>query len=191
MSLSFSPTDAVALTAPHVMRAWFVEIDLPSGITRLHNGAGTVTVDGKEWSGVSDPTVPGRMVSISQMEEPRFGAAAAITFQLGGVTADFLKSLRSVVLEGRSAKVYWAAFDGETQEVIGKPVLLFPRGRMTSPARRREGIGVRTVEITVENVWSSLNYAPGGRWNPADQKRRYPGDKGLDFVGVDVVENWQ
>lgn len=191
MSVSFSPTDAAALSRPHVMRAWLVEFDLPGGIVRLHNGAGTVTVAGKEWSGVSDPTVPGRMVSVSQMEEPRFGAAAAITFQLGGVTADFLKSLRKVAIEGRPASVYWAAFDGETQEVIGAPVLLFPRGRMTSPARRREGIGVRTVEITIENIWSSLNYAPGGRWNPADQKRRHPGDKGLDFIGVDVLETWQ
>lgn len=191
MSVSFSPTEAAALARPHVMRAWLVEFDLPSGVLRLHNGAGTVMVGGKEWSGVSDPTVPGRMVSVSQVEEPRFGAAAAITFQLGGVTADFLKSLREVSIEGRSARVYWAAFDGETQEVIGSPVLLFPGGRLTSPARRREGIGTRTVEITIENLWSSLNYAPGGRWNPADQKRRYPGDKGLDFQGVEVVENWQ
>ncbi|WP_026790340.1 hypothetical protein [Pleomorphomonas oryzae] len=191
MSLSFSPTEAVALAAPHVARAWLVEFDLPSGLLRLHSGAGVVTVGGREWSGVSDPTIPGRMVSVGQVQEPRFGAAAAITFQLGGVTADFLKSLRKVAVEGRSAKVYFATFDGETQQVIGSPRLLFPRGRMTAPARRWEGIGIRTVEITVENVFSSLNYAPGGRWNQADQRRRYPGDKGLDFIGVDVVENWQ
>ncbi|RYG99558.1 MAG: transcriptional regulator, partial [Alphaproteobacteria bacterium] len=28
----------------------------------------------------------------------------------------------------------------------------------------------------------------GGRWTSADQRRRYPGDKGLDYVGVKVTE---
>lgn len=62
--------------------------------------------------------------------------------------------------------------------------------QFTSPKISWSGIGTRTVQITVENIFSAQNYAPGGRWNPADQKRRFPGDLGLDFVGVDIVEYW-
>ena len=36
----FDDDDLVALSAPHVGRAFFVMLDLPSGISRLHNGVG-------------------------------------------------------------------------------------------------------------------------------------------------------
>ena len=44
------------------------------------------------------------------------------------------------------------------------------------------------MTVTLESIFSSQNYAFGGKWNGADQRRRYPGDKGLDFVGVKVTE---
>lgn len=191
MSLSFSPTDAARLAAPHVARAWLAVLDLPAGTVYLHSGVGTVTVMGHDWLGVADPGNAARLVAVDQIKEPRFGAAAAVTFTLAGVTAEFMRSIRLTNVEGRAAEVYWAAFDPEDGQVIGSPVLLFPRGRMTAPSRKRQGIGTRIVSLTVENVWSGLNYAPGGRWNQADQRRRYPGDKGLDFVGVTVVETPQ
>lgn len=187
----FSADDLAALAAPHVARAWLGEFDLPSGLLRLHSGCGRVEAGGVEWLGVSDPDVPGRLVSVATVTEPRFGSAAAVTISLGGVTADFMRSLREVPVEGRAARIFWALFDAETQEVVLGPRLLFPRGRITAPARSRDGLGSRRVTLTVEGPWSSLNYPIGGRWNDADQQRRHPGDLGLQFVGVDVVETPQ
>lgn len=187
----FSDDDVERLAAPHVCRAWFAWLDLPAGPAWLHSGPGHLLVDGIEWLGMTDP-VGGRLLSIDQLTEPRFTQAAAVVLTLTGVTSEFLQSFwsgRSAV-EGRSAQIWWAAFDQETQKIIIPRKSLFPRGRMTSPKITMKGVSGRTATITVENLFSSRNYPVGGKWSSADQKRRYPGDLGLDFVGVDVTELW-
>lgn len=192
MSAFFTPTEIELLGYPHVARAWFAELHMPDEVLRLHNGVGTVTIGGYEWRGVTDP-VGGRAVSISGVREPAFGQAAAVTIVLSGADAAFLRSVRAMRrdIEGREANIYWAAFDGETQAPITGLIGLFTRGYMSAPALSWEGLGIRTVSLTIENVWSAQNFKPGGRWNGASQRDRYPGDKGLDFVGVSVSENWQ
>ncbi|WP_353641315.1 transcriptional regulator [Mesorhizobium sp. WSM2239] len=186
----FSEADLDRLAGPHVARAWFLEMDLPAGLTRLHSGTGRKTVGGFEWRGVTDP-IGGQLVSLSGIEEPRFGQAVAVSVTLSGANADFFKSVHTDAraIEGKRADLYWATFDGETGEVLIGLKKLFP-GKITSPSLQWQGIGLRTVSITIESIWSSQNYAVGGKWNGADQRRRYPGDKGLDFVGVKVSENW-
>jgi hypothetical protein len=192
MTAILSDVDMEKLARPHVARAWFARLDFPDGIKYLHSGTGRITIGEHEYLGVSDP-LSGRLVSIAQVEEPQFGTAAAVQIVLSGASKEFIQSVHATAreLEGRAATIYWAAFDGETQEIITALVPLFPRGRMSSPTIHWQGIGQRHVSLTIENIWSSKNFAPGGKWNQADQRRRFPGDKGLDFVGVKVSENWQ
>ena len=189
MANLFSDEDRAFLRRPHIARAWFLDVDLPGGRWRLHNGAGRVTVGGYEWIGVSDP-IGRQFIGLSAVSDARFGQAAKIDVALAGVNVDFLRSVKdnARAIEGRLADVYWCAFDGETQEVwSGGLKKLFP-GYMSSPSIHWTGIGVRVVALTVESLWQSQNYPYGGKWSSADQKRRYPGDKGLDFVGVRVQE---
>jgi hypothetical protein len=192
LSAIFTAADAEFLARPHIARAWFAELDLPSGVSYLHSGIGRVQVGGHEWIGVTDP-LSGRLVAIEQIEEPAFGQAAAVTITLSGANKEFIQSVHATAaeIEGRAAMLYWAAFDGETQAVWSaglKP--MFPAGRMTAPMIQWQGIGVRTVSLTIENQFVTQNYPPGGRWNSADQRRRYPGDKGLDYIGVEILETW-
>ena len=191
MSDVFTLDELDALSAPHVARVWFAKLDLPSGVARLHSGAGTFTIDGYDWLGVSDP-IGGRLVSLSGVEEPAFGQAAAVTLVLTGADKDFLKSVHTTRrdIEGRPANIYWALVDGETQQLVFPMKGLFTRGRMTAPTISAHSIGRRVVTVTIENIWASQNFAPGRMWNPADQRRAYPGDKGLDYVGITVQENW-
>lgn len=191
MSTLFTADEIARLGRPHVARAWFVELDLPAGLQRFHSSYGTVVVGGHEWRGVSDP-VSGPIVAMENVEQPTFGQAAAVTITLSGVNREFLQSVHSSArdVEGRRAEIYWAAFDGETQEVIIGLKKLFPRGRMSAPSIKWGGMGVRTMSLTIESLWSSQNFPPAGKWNGAGQRRRYPGDLGLDYVGVKVEENW-
>lgn len=186
----FSADDMEKLSGPHVARCWFGEFDLPSGFARLHNGVGRVTANGHEWRGVSDP-IAGVLVGIEPVEDPRFGAAAAVKIVLSGANAAFWKSVKQDAreIEGRSARLYWAAFDPETGEnIMFKPML---PGKMSSPTLTRQGVGTRFVGLTIEGFWQAQNYAFGGRWNFSDQMRRYPGDKGGQFIGQKVAEQWR
>lgn len=191
MPAHFTLDEIEALGAPNVSRAWFAELDLPSGLARLHNGAGTAIVDGLEWRGATDP-IGGRMVSLSGVREPAFGQAAAVTITLTGADREFIRSVHASKgeIEGRSANIYWCAFDGETQKQIMPLKGLFTRGYISSPSITWTGIGSRAVSITIENIWAAKNFKPGFRWNPTGQRELFPGDKGLDFVGVKVSENW-
>jgi hypothetical protein len=191
MTVLFSPEETARLRAPHIARAWFALLDLPSGPSRLHSGVGRVQAGGYEWRGVTDP-VGGRLLSLEGVEEPAFGQAAAVTITLSGADIAFLRSvdIAADAIEGRLAELSWAMFDGETQEIIGGLKKLFPRGRMSAPQLQWQGLGRRIVSLTIESAWSSQNFPPGGRWNGADQRRRHAGDKGLDFVGVKIEENW-
>lgn len=187
----FSQADMDKLAGPHVSRCWFGEFDLPSGYARLHSGVGRVQAGGYEWRGVSDP-LGGQMVGVSQVEDPRFGQAAKIDITIGSVNVAFYQSVKADArdIEGRSAKIWFGMFDPETEELIMfKPV--FARGFMSAPTLRRQGVGTRQIGLTIESMWQSQNYPFGGRWTPADQRRRYPGDKGLDLVGVKVTEQWE
>lgn len=183
--------DMARLSDLNVGRAWFLQLDLPDGMVRLHNGVGRVSVGGQEWRGVSDP-IGGQLVSISPVEEARFGQAVAVNVTLSGANKAFLQSVHATrrELEGRRADMFWAAFDGETGEVLIGPKRLFP-GRISSPTIQWQSTGVRLVSLTIESLWSGDNYPFGGRWNDADQRRRYPGDKGLQYVGVKVEEQWK
>lgn len=189
MANLFSESDRAFLRRPHISRVWFAELDLPSGISRLHSGAGRVTVGGYEWRGITDPG-GNQLVSVGSVEEPRFGAAAKLDIVISGVNIDLLRYIKDTAraIEGRSANVYWCAFDQETAESwSGGMKKLWP-GKLSSPVIRWAGTGVRTIAFAIEGPWQSQDYPFGGKWNPADQRRRYAGDKGLDFVGVKVQE---
>lgn len=179
------------LRAPHVARNWFGAFDLPTGMIYLHNGVGRVTVGGQEYRGVSDP-ITGQLVSISAIEDPRFGQAPKVDIVLGPVSATGFKWWRDTAadIEGRSATLRFGVFDPETgASKLFKP--LFP-GKMSAPKLHRgPGPGTRFIGLSIESFWQSQNYPFGGRWTPADQRRRYPEDAGLDFVGVKVAEQWK
>jgi hypothetical protein len=184
----FSEDDFERLSGPHVSRAWFAEIDYPSGIKRLHSGVGRFTAGGYEWRGVTDP-VGGQLVSIAAVEDPRFGQAAAVAITLGGISVEFWREVKDMArqMEGRRVDLYWASFDPETGEIDVTLKKMFP-GKISAPSLHRAGIGIRNASFTIESLWQSQNYPFGGRWNSADQERRFPGDLGGQFIGVKVQE---
>lgn len=187
----FTSDQIAAFRRPHVNRAWFVTLFLASETIRMHSGVGRVTVGGFEWIGVANP-VGKRLVSLGSIEEPRFGTAAAIGITISGVDISWFQSVKSIArdMEGRSAKVEFAMFDAETQEVIGSLVPVFPSGYISSPSLQRSN-GIRTVTLTIESVFNTRNYAPTGKWNNTGQQQRYPGDKFFNLITAKVQEIWK
>lgn len=186
---TFTDADREFLRRPHIARAWFGYFDLPSGVAWLHNGVGTVTIGGQDYRGVTDP-VGGQLVHISDIEDPRFGQAAKVDIIIGGVDVAFFRSVKADAraLEGRRARLMWGMFDPETGEMRMLKTML--PGRMSAPTLHRRGVSERYIGLTIESFWSAQNYPFGGRWTYADQMRRFPGDKGLQFVGQKVHEIW-
>lgn len=188
----FSSADLDALSAPHVRRAWFGEIELPSGTRNLHTGMGRIALGGKDWEGISDP-FGGQLVGLNGIEEPSFGQAVAVDVVLSGANKAFLKSMwddRHAV-EGARADLYFAVFDAETGDVLIPLKKLFP-GKLTAPRFSFIGSAIRAIMPRIVSVLEGMNFpSVGAMWSPSGQRARYPGDKGLDFINSDIVETYK
>lgn len=196
MSSLFTTQEQEALNAPHVTRAWFLELDHPDGTKRYHNGYGDLSLplpsggDPVDWIGVSNPFT--NVVSvIGQVEDPRFGSAPTVSVVLTGVSSAFMKQWKDDArdIEGRSATVYWAAVDPESPNPDGlitslKP--LFPGGKVTAPRLTRT-VSMNFISLTVESFFHAQNFPGGEMWSDAGQQRRFPGDLGLSEMGTIVV----
>jgi hypothetical protein len=176
--------------AQDVARALFLRMEGVNGTeVLLHDGVGNFEYNGETWLGMTDP-IGGRLVSIRGLEEPEFGQAAPLTITLSGADIEFVKYMRSVrdEIQGNKCSVYWAAFDDYRKVMFGGLKTLFPMGRIWAPTFSQAGIGTRFITLTVEGIWSGMNFPPGTRWNSSDHQKQYPGDKFWDYAGVKVLE---
>ena len=188
----FSAEDLDALSRPHIQRAWFAEVDLPSGLRRLHTGMGPMEIGGHEWEGVSDP-FGGQLVGVAGFEEPRFGTAPALDIVFTGANRSFLKAIWDTrhAIEGSRCDFWFATFDAETGEVVIPMKKLYP-GRLTAPKLVFGGSSVRAITMRCVTAFEGLNFPEtGAAWSPAGQRSRFPGDKGLDFINADIVEEYK
>jgi hypothetical protein len=177
--------------AGNIARAWFLRMQAVGGgpDILLHNGCGKFTYQGETWNGVEDP-IGGRIVSISGVEEPQFGQASSVSIVMSGADIEFVRYMRVIrnSLEGLQCDIYWALFDDNEKILLGGMKRLYPRGRISTPSFSLAGIATRQVSLTIENIWSGMNFPSGRRWNATDQQQLYPGDKGFDYAGVKVIE---
>ena len=193
MASIFTEEEIALLSRPHVARAWFGAFDLPGGMVRLHAGVGDIAIGGYTWTGVTNP-LSGQLVSLGMVEEPAYGQAAALQIVIAGASREFIASVHAYAraIEAGRVSIYFALFDQESETALtGLKNMFMPFGLMSAPVLQWAGIGRRSMMLTVESVWAAKNYPPVGKWNGPAQRARYPGDKGLDFVGVKISENWQ
>jgi hypothetical protein len=191
LSVLFTQAEIEAIgDSGDVARATFIRMKGVNGAeVLLHSGVGDFDYNGEKWLGVCDP-IGGRLVSISGLEEPEFGQAAALTVVLSGADIEFVKYMRSVrnQIQGNECTVYWAAFDNEEKIMFGGLKTLFPRGRIWTPTFSLAGIATRTISLTIESIWSGMNFPSGIRWNSSDFQKVRPGDKFFDYAGVKILE---
>lgn len=188
----FSAADLDALSAPHVSQAWFADVQFPEGRRRLCTSMTPVTIGGYTWEGVSDP-FGGQMVSLTGMEEPAFGQAVAVDIMFSGANRDFLKGCwdSRQTIEGTQCDLYYATFDGETGEVLIDLKKLFP-GKLTAPRFVITGSHIRAVSYRIVSPGEGLNFPEtDSNWSTAGQRARHPGDKGLDEINNDIIEEFR
>lgn len=185
-----STGDAERLAEPHICRAILLVIEMPGGDLNMHNGVGTITVNGVEYRGVSYPE-GGRVVRMGVIPQPEFGQAAAVEIILCGADVAFFKQMRDLApdIEGLPATLYWCLFDQETQQLEKGPFAVFPRATISAPKLQvGPQPGLRNISINIEGPFADLNFPALGRWSRAGQRGRYAGDAGMDLMGVDVQE---
>ncbi|WP_062228790.1 hypothetical protein [Aureimonas frigidaquae] len=172
----FNAVQAAAAQGREVTLAALVDFDFPGYRLRTWSGSGVLVVDGVEWHGA------GQMGSISAIPFGENDSADKITFTLSGVEPQLVTQVNnSDAVRGRDVTVYGQFFDNTTHQPLdGKFVIRSMI--MDTIGYSASGPSERTISLTAETIWTARNLASYSYWSDRDQKARYPGDRGCEFI---------
>lgn len=182
MSRELSASMQAALAAGNVRIAILLRMDFDSGTVRINSLAHHVTWDGETWLGGGD------LARVSAAEEGEEIQAYGMTFTLSGVKPSLLSIALNEDIQGRSVRMWLAAFDS-TYQVIADPYLVY-RGRMDT--MRVVAGSEATIQLTCEGRLADFARARVRRYNSEDQQMVYPTDRFFDYVPglVDKTLYW-
>lgn len=172
-----------------------VELLFDSNPFRVWSGLGELTVEGKTFYGAAS------LLNISSIEETNEIAARGITFSMSGIPSELVSLALSEPYQGREAKAYFglasvpARLQTESLQNLTTENLL-PIDISESDQRElvqlfSGNMDVMTISsssedavitITAENRLIALERPVASRYTPEDHKRKYPDDKGFEFV---------
>jgi len=167
-----------------------VELDFEEGWERVWMGLGVLTTsDGREWKGV------GRFGEIGGLEDGAALSAQAFTVGLRRAADDnaldpsafnaAVKAERRRDVFGRAVNIYRQVLDIDTAEPVGEPIAE-AAAEMSHITTSRQGVSALAITLHCEPLWAEGHKPAHGRYTDADQRARYPGDKGLEFIAANA-----
>lgn len=173
MARILSSTLQAALVSGKVFPALLVAMEWASGTTRFWGGQNDLSWNGDTY------TAAGNLLTISGVSETVDLRANGLTVTLNGVNSDVLALALEERRQGKPLSV-WIGFFDASDSLLDDPYLLFD-GRVDVPTLR-PGVEASAVTVSAESRLVDLQRARRSRYTPEDQKARYAGDRGLDFV---------
>lgn len=172
------------LRSGRITQAVLVHMDFKDTPKRWWTGFGDLAVAGHTWQGMGD------MISISPISSAYQVSAEQVTFELAATPELLALALAAKTrVRDRAVTIYLQlmATDGVTVagddivsgEPVGSPMALYSGVMMRMPWAA-EGPNQRTIRLECEGLFFRRNQPPRGRWTDADQKSRYPGDRGFE-----------
>ena len=178
------------LRSGQIGQAALVWMDFAGGAKRWWTGFGDLEAAGHTWQGLGD------LIGISSIATSYDLSAQPVTFTLACTPELLALAINAKArVRDRTVMVYnqlfaveaMAAFTpggGEIQrgQPLGSPFVMFSGTlqRMPWKATATE----RTLTVEAEGLFFRRNAPPRGRWTDADQKARYPGDRGFERMPI-------
>ena len=172
------------LRSGRIAQAALVHMDFKDTPRRWWTGFGDLQAGGHTWQGVGD------LISISPISSAYQISAEQVTFELAATPEMLALALDAKArVRDRAVTIYLQlmATDGVTVagndivsgQPVGSPMALYS-GVMQRLPWGADGPNKRTVRLECEGLFFRRNQPPRGRWTDADQKSRYPGDRGFE-----------
>lgn len=155
-----------------------VELELDSGTVRAHDGVGTVTWGGHDWTGVGD------FGAVSAITSGPDLSATGITLTLSGVPSDYRSDLLNAESRGAAVNIFHGFVAPGGGAWTHAPELAF--AGIVSNSRLIDGADEGTPSVSVAvNVISAAAFARRltvYRRSHAHQQSLFPGDLFFEFV---------
>ena len=162
------------LRSGQIGQAALVWMDFAGGAKRWWTGFGDLDAGGHRWQGVGD------LISISQISTAYDLSAEPMTFTLACTPELLALAINAKArVRDRPVTVSLQLFEMGTKQVLGSPFVMFS-GTMQRMPWKASGPTERTLTLEAEGLFFRRNAPPRGRWTDADQRARYPGDRGFE-----------
>lgn len=171
-----SETAAAVAAGARIRAARLLKFEFQSSTQYLWEGVGRLQADGHEWIGF------GQLGGMEGLEQARSGDAPMATFWLSGVDPTFVTYAAGsqAEIKNRPVTVYLQFFD-ENLAVLDAPYAFYV-GLMDVMRFSADGPRGRKIAVTAETAFVDGASAPYGYLTDVDQKARFPGDRGLEYV---------
>lgn len=183
-------------SGPAVRPVFMGEFYFDSGYIGMWTGFGTLEWSGKEYLG------GGNFIGLSPVTETQDVQAKGIVLSLNGIPSSLISLALLERSRGRKFNLYLAsvsttrhvATEDEPGVVLTEDggAVLLENQLIDSPYRIFSGLmdvmeftdngQTADIRLSVENTLIIGQRSKIGRYTPEDQKKRFPGDKGLDFI---------
>lgn len=174
MSRDLTAAVQTAVDAVTVRPAFFVFLDLASGPVRVWSGIGDYTLGGEVFSGV------GTLGSISPIEEGKSVSARGISMSLSGIPSEIVSLALSEPYRNRPVAIWLVLFEADGSTLIADEVQIFS-GRIDTMTLADSG-ETSTIALSAESRLIDLERPRELRFTDQEQKRLFPGDRGLEYV---------
>jgi hypothetical protein len=160
-------------TAPQLAPFTATRMNFDSGAVRYWSGYGTITIDGNPYQGI------GVLGAVSAVEETEDLSARGVTIQLSGIPSALISLALDEDYQGRTASIMFGSLNETTGAVISS-ITVFS-GRMDVMTITDDGQSA-VINFAVENKLIDFQRTRESRYTHEEQLRRYPADKGLEYV---------
>jgi len=169
MSRDIASVIANALGDEVIEPFFAIDLEFDSGTLRFWSGVGTKTINGEDYIGA------GAFLSISDIEETAAISAAGATITLSGIPSEVLSIALAEPYHNRACRIYFGLAGSEADMAI---IFVGTMDRLDI----EEGAETSVIQLAVENKLLDLERARVRRYSDNDQRSRFPGDRGLEFV---------
>lgn len=177
--MTVTANQQAALEKAVVREVYFAEFAFKSSTAYFSSFNQPIEWGGKTWAGL------GGLASIGAVDESDGVESKALEFGLNAAEQAWLAVAAGAVEEyrGRPAKLYFSPLD-ENYRLIDTPLLCW-RGIMDAMTIGIDGESSDAkgqIMLRCETSAYGIKRQPALRLNPAQQKAKYPTDKGFDYL---------
>ena len=140
---------------------------------RLWTGIGDITFGGNTYSGVAQLGQVGGVPETSEIK------STGVQLTLSGVPSALVNDAVWSQYQGDTVNLYFGTRTIENT-VQGEPFEMF-RGFIDTMETDNDGT-TTTITMTVNTIMNEITRSRLSRYTDAEQQRRFPGDKGLEYV---------
>lgn len=171
MSRDITATVLNALDDSVIEPFFAVDLDFDSGPLYVWSGYGNLVISGKTYLGA------GQLLNISSIAETTEMEAKGATISMSGIPSSFLSLALQEPYQGRECRIYFGVTSNPSDYV---EVFSGELDQMNI----EEQAETANISVTAENVLVKLERPVVRRFTNEDQKSRFSGDRGLEYVAA-------